>query len=489
VPYKPYPEEAPQADAPARYFEPKDVSAATFGGLIAKGVEEFGAAATRVGEQWGQTQKDQALNAAIGEGETAAEEFGKLQGADAVNAEQDYKTRVDEIGARYKSQLPAYLQNEFDVAFRPYVYRYINGKISTHALTQGQEYQKSVNTATMARAGEQAEANYADPRQFVEPDPNNPTGSARELAWSAALKHLQAAGNENDPLLHKRAIQAADDYVLSRAAEAWYVQNKAAGLDFLDHHRKEFSPAEYDKLYGKFRNGAEIAEDRATSDQIRQDIEAGKIPTVSGTEPPAGNVVPIRPGITPGVSQAAPLPYYAATTIQLESGGAAGVTAGSYRGLGQFGPQEEKRWGITNPDDPAQVSRALNMEANENRAALARVTGREPTPAEFYLAHQQGLAGAVAHLSNPERLAWRSMAQTGEGRQKGEDWAKRAIWGNMTASMKAQFPGGVDTVTSGNFVKLWDARYGQIASRVAYDEAAKNYRRAYGLYEPTQAQR
>jgi hypothetical protein len=57
------------------------------------------------------------------------------------------------------------------------------------------------------------------------------------------------------------------------------------------------------------------------------------------------------------------------------------------------------------------------------------------------------------------------MASTGEGRARGEAWAKRAIWGNMTDSMKAQFPGGVNTVTSGAFVSLWAARYGRAAGQ------------------------
>jgi hypothetical protein len=101
----------------------------------------------------------------------------------------------------------------------------------------------------------------------------------------------------------------------------------------------------------------------------------------------------------------------------------------------------------------------LAKEAEGFRPALTKALGHEPEPADYYLAHQQGLGGAVAHLTHPDQPAWQSMAQTGEGRQKGTVWAQRAIWGNMTKAMKAEFPGGVKTVTSADFVEMWHMRF------------------------------
>jgi hypothetical protein len=51
------------------------------------------------------------------------------------------------------------------------------------------------------------------------------------------------------------------------------------------------------------------------------------------------------------------------------------------------------------------------------------------------------------------------MHDTSEGMKNGEAWAKRAIWGNMTKEMKAQFPKGVESVTSADFVRLWAERF------------------------------
>ena len=50
------------------------------------------------------------------------------------------------------------------------------------------------------------------------------------------------------------------------------------------------------------------------------------------------------------------------------------------------------------------------------------------------------------------------MYNTGEGRQKGEGWAKKAIWGNIPASQRARF-GSVENVTSEQFADLWRERY------------------------------
>lgn len=153
---------------------------------------------------------------------------------------------------------------------------------------------------------------------------------------------------------------------------------------------------------------------------------------------------------------------YVSRLFQIESGGNPDAVTGSNRGLGQFSPDLERKYGITdaNRRDPIAQTRAVLAEAAEHRPVLAKALGREPRPSELYLAHQQGLGGAIAHLTNPTRPAWQSMLSTGEGKAKGEAWAKAAIWGNMTPAMKERFPGGVDTVTSGDFVAMWSARFG-----------------------------
>jgi hypothetical protein len=152
---------------------------------------------------------------------------------------------------------------------------------------------------------------------------------------------------------------------------------------------------------------------------------------------------------------------YVSKLFHLESGGDPNAVTGSNKGLGQFGPREETRYGINdaNRADPIVQTRAVLAEAAANRIPLSSVLGRNPNAGELYLAHQQGIGGAIAQLTHPDAPAWQNMASTKEGREKGDAWAKQAIWGNMTPQMRALFPDGVESVKGSDFVALWNARF------------------------------
>ena len=49
------------------------------------------------------------------------------------------------------------------------------------------------------------------------------------------------------------------------------------------------------------------------------------------------------------------------------------------------------------------------------------VTGRKPDLNDLYLIHQQGWEGAAERLSQPDRIAWKSMCATGEGKGEGRE--------------------------------------------------------------------
>ncbi len=145
------------------------------------------------------------------------------------------------------------------------------------------------------------------------------------------------------------------------------------------------------------------------------------------------------------------LQAYVPRFIQIESGGDPNARTGSYSGLLQMGPDEIAKYGGNGLEQGKQL-------LADRAAQLSQVLGRDPTPTELYLAHQQGMGGAQAHLSNPDAPAWQNMAGTAEGRQKGERWAKQAIWGNVPDTLKAQYQGGVDSLTSRQFVDLWRSK-------------------------------
>lgn len=148
--------------------------------------------------------------------------------------------------------------------------------------------------------------------------------------------------------------------------------------------------------------------------------------------------------------------------FQIESGGDPAAVTGSNRGLGQFSPDLERKYGITDWQNYGQQAAAVRQEMAEFAPSLAKTLGRTPTAGELYLAHQQGLAGAQAHLNNPDGTAWQNVKKY----YPSDAVARSAIWGNIPSNPrtspnfnKAMFPGGVDDVTSGDFANGWIAKF------------------------------
>ena len=97
---------------------------------------------------------------------------------------------------------------------------------------------------------------------------------------------------------------------------------------------------------------------------------------------------------------------------------------------------------------------AMNKMMKEGQQAQDTL-GRALTPVEQYMVHQQGLYGALAHISNPDDLAWKNF-QKASGNSEAK--SKEAVWGNLTAAQQAEF-GSVDKMTSRDFIKTWQQRY------------------------------
>lgn len=153
--------------------------------------------------------------------------------------------------------------------------------------------------------------------------------------------------------------------------------------------------------------------------------------------------------------------------IEIESGWRPNTTTGSYKGLFQLSDKEfAKRGGqgdIYNPQSNINAG-ALQLKALTDE--FKGRYGRDPEPWELYMTHQQGAGGYGAHAADPNRPAWQSMASTLEGRQKGEGWAKKAVWGNVPDKAKEQY-GSVENMTSQQFLDFWKGRYGRAAGQPA----------------------
>jgi soluble lytic murein transglycosylase-like protein len=141
---------------------------------------------------------------------------------------------------------------------------------------------------------------------------------------------------------------------------------------------------------------------------------------------------------------------------------------GSYIGLFQLSNYEFEKYGsgtITNPRDNA-IAAAYKFTT---QAILFELdTHKRPTFSDLYLIHQQGWQGAAEHVGHPGRIAWRSMCETDEGREKGEKWCKRAIWANTLPTIKHAWK-SVENLTSAAFVDMWRQRINSLYAR--YSEA------------------
>lgn len=119
----------------------------------------------------------------------------------------------------------------------------------------------------------------------------------------------------------------------------------------------------------------------------------------------------------------------------------------SARGPFQFIESTGQQYGLRGPGfddrmDLLQSAAAAGSLAADNRAALARTLGREPSAGELYLAHQQGIGGATALLRNPNRSAFDALKAAYKGN---EEKALAALVNNR----------GNISMTAGEFANKW----------------------------------
>jgi hypothetical protein len=142
---------------------------------------------------------------------------------------------------------------------------------------------------------------------------------------------------------------------------------------------------------------------------------------------------------------------------RIESGFDPKQHTGSYIGLFQLSKYEFNKFGSGQILDSRDNAIAAAYKFITEGILFEWVTQKKPTLSDLYLIHQQGWEGAAEHISQPDRIAWKSMCATGEGREKGEKWCKRAIWRNTLPAVKGAWK-SVDKLTSGTFVGMWRER-------------------------------
>ena len=150
---------------------------------------------------------------------------------------------------------------------------------------------------------------------------------------------------------------------------------------------------------------------------------------------------------------------------RIESGYNPRAKTGSYKCLFQLSNEEFAKYWQGDIYDIRDCSIAAARKFATEAAEFEKDVGRKATAAELYCIHQQGYQGCAFHYAAPQQLAWKNMYLTSEGQEKGEKWARKAIWGNVPWDLKNKLKGGVAALTSGQFIALWTERVNRFIAR------------------------
>jgi hypothetical protein len=436
--YEPFPLVNPSGGPEARENIQADPD--MFGAAIGKGLSTLGQGiehadnagfdvATMQAKQDAQTHANELHSWQSDQVTNLQEGFLKLRGKDAEMQLPTFKQQIDDLHQQARSRagnpFTAQLVDSegrrlTDAAF---------SQAARHAASQKTVWDTTTATDSAASSGSRAAlgATTTPGNVAINANPSVVLGLSRSDDF--ARQGAQLKGLDGDIEVQRNRGKNVAEIIKSTVADGSQTSLQRA-IDFFHTQYERMDPGSRATIEQALKSQAASYDGQKTAD-----IYMGR-----GANLPAG---------------------YVQRTFQIESGGNPNAQSGSHSGLGQFSKALEARYGIndSNRADPGTQARALSQENQENHDALARALGHEPTPADYYLAHQQGVGGAVSHITQPNLPAWQNMASTIEGREKGAGWAKQAIWGNLTPSMKAQFPGGVETVTSGDFARMWAQRF------------------------------
>ena len=163
--------------------------------------------------------------------------------------------------------------------------------------------------------------------------------------------------------------------------------------------------------------------------------------------------------------------HFMKAVAKIESSFNPNKRTGSYIGLFQLSEYEFGKFGSGQIRSPRDNAVAAAYKVITEGILFEWITHRKPDLSDLYLIHQQGWEGAAEHISQPDRIAWKSMCATREGREKGEKWCRRAIWGNTLPVLKKAWK-SVDNVTSEAFVGMWRERVAEFRSKYMATAAA-----------------
>lgn len=404
-----------QLDLPGRHYLNGNVGPDAFGGGIAAGLGDLGQGFQQASDVQAEIAQKQAMIGLDAQVSNVAAAYHKeatdalvdyttnAKGYEAVNQQPAVQKKLADLRSKYAGQLqaPAAQQmfaqqaNSADVGF--------NQLIVGHAA--GQKF--DADQQGFASKGANAQQDFVL-------SVGTPAGDlAMQSALDATVAGLEHQGLTQGPgggEILRRAVATAKSGLYTAAIKARLDKSDTGpteAYDLLQKHSGDILPTDYAALSGMV-NQQLIATKAVEIGLAANGQGPGGVP-LNGAAAPVNVSGPIADKIRAEAQAQGVDANKALRIAQIESGiqnihtRTKGATSA---GVFQFNDATWAAMGgsaADRNDIDAQVKQGIAL-IKQNDAALRAKLGREPTDAESYLAHQQGVTGALGLLSAPREV-------------------------------------------------------------------------------------
>ncbi|WFU84835.1 hypothetical protein QA645_19465 [Bradyrhizobium sp. CIAT3101] len=465
--YTPYPLNNPGVGGTGAR-ERISADAGMFGGGIAQGLETFGAGLEKAADVGlniatdAARQQNEVHSAELGtwladKVTDRHEKFASLEGKAASMALPEYKKDLDDYFKQAMEQAPSPYEKAQVAKQGQYLVGKYYGYAAQHAARQERGWADKTEADRAASLG----------------------GVASSAAQNNDSSGMEVALNGSDEAVRNLFARKGYD---AEAIDAEVQKNRGRNLLRIIKEAAGENPDAAIAMFARYRNQMD-AQSAADTGAFLKPIRTQQVGREIGDKALGQSPMPslLNDEIDRAASIAGLDPAILRGVIRIESSGDPRAVKGSYKGLGQLSDEQFQKYGSGDIFNARDNLRATARKLSDEAGEFGLKYGRMPTAAEMYLVHQQGAGGFAAHMANPDRAAWQSMLSTKEGQQKGEAWAKAAIWGNIPDRDKARF-GSVENVTSRQFSQLWEQKVDAATGR-ALPEKSEAFSRARDLLQ------
>ena len=357
----------------------------------------------------------------------------KLQGQDAINALPQFKSDIHDLYSSAVAQA-GNAQSQVLIAKSGAVttdqfYKYA----TNHADEQSKVWQDQSDTLHAADQGSQS------------------TTAALEGDLAASDAYLTYSNNVIRLQAHQRSLDPAATEQLVRSNTGSHVMNTVQQMAISGKSGTPDIPSA-EAYFKKYHDQMDVTSQLHTEEWLKSRTsqydgqQAGKaaIAAATGAHRYTDPTLPIFASAASAQPNSMS-PQGMARVVQIESGGNPNAVSPGGRNVGlvQAGDAYWQRYGDGSRLDPQQSVLALGRSTAADRPVLAQALGRQPTDAELYLSHQQGVGGAKALLSHPEMPAAQALVEGG-------------AYGNLNTAISAiKGNGGDPNAPAAVFTQKW----------------------------------